>query len=268
MNYQKLSLDIACWIKDYCSDNEIQSLVVGVSGGVDSAVASTLAAATGISTYALSIPIRQNQKQLSLAKIHLEWLSEKYPNVQVMELDLTAPFESFIASLSPDPIGKFSNLHAEANTRSRLRMTCLYHIAAIKSGIVVGTGNKIEDYGIGFYTKYGDGGVDIAPIADLYKSEVWDLAKFFGINQSIIDAPPTDGLWDDSRTDEDQIGASYKDLEWVMKTGLKKYESNKSSLAAKEIKLIEKYLDFNFKNSHKMKNIPVYKNKGAFKEKD
>ncbi len=268
MDYQKLSLDISSWIKSYCSDNDIQSLIVGVSGGVDSAVASTLAALTGLPTYALSIPIRQNDKQLSLAKIHLEWLSEKYSNIQTMEFNLTTPFESFVASLESGLVEKFSNQHAEANTRSRLRMTCLYHIATVKNGIVVGTGNKVEDYGVGFYTKYGDGGVDIAPIADLYKSEVWELAQFFGINKSIINAPPTDGLWDDSRTDEEQIGASYKDLEWVMKRGLKKYKDNKKSLNTKEIKLVERYLDFNLKNTHKMKNIPTYKKKGIFKGKN
>jgi len=265
MDYQKLSLDISSWIKSYCSDNGIESLIVGVSGGVDSAVASTLAASTGLPTYALSIPIRQNDKQLSLAKIHLDWLSKKYLNIQKMELDLTSTLESFIASLNPQSAEQSLSQHAEANTRSRLRMTCLYHVAVIKNGIVVGTGNKVEDYGIGFYTKYGDGGVDIAPIADLYKSEVWELAQFFGINQSIINAPPTDGLWDDSRTDEEQIGASYKDLEWVMKKGLKKYQENKNSLSAKEIRLVKRYLHFNLKNAHKMKNIPTYKKKGIFK---
>ncbi len=259
MNYKHLAFDISKWIKAYAENNHVKCLVVGVSGGVDSAVVSTLSASTGITTYVLSMPIKQDTSQLNLAEMHIDWLVKNYKNVKPLTVDLGLVFEKFIQGIKNQIGESFSNSHAEANARSRLRMMSLYHIASVENGIVIGTGNKVEDYGIGFYTKYGDGGVDIAPIADLYKTEVWGLAKSLKINKKIIEAPPTDGLWDDGRTDEDQIGMSYKELEWVMKKGLNMYKEDPGSLSLQEIKMVEVYINFNSKNKHKMKKIPTYK---------
>ena len=240
-DYSKLQADISNWLFDYASINNIKSFVVGVSGGIDSAVSSTLAAMTGLPTYALGMPIHQNEEQERLSNIHLEWLNCKFDNVIVNKFDLSKTFDTFRFSMK-----EFGNNHlALANSRSRLRMVTLYQVAGSVGGIVVGTGNKIEDYGIGFYTKYGDGGVDIAPIADLYKTEVWELGKYLGVNQLIIDAQPTDGLWDDGRTDEDQIGSSYHDLEEAMEYG-----------TGPAVEILKK---FNSQNKHKMESIPTFK---------
>jgi NAD+ synthase len=240
-DYSKLQTDISNWLFDYTSINNIKSFVVGVSGGIDSAVSSTLAAMTGLPTYALGMPIHQNEEQERLSNIHLEWLNSKFDNVIVNKFDLSKTFDTFRFSMK-----EFGNNHlALANSRSRLRMVTLYQVAGSVGGIVVGTGNKIEDYGIGFYTKYGDGGVDIAPIADLYKTEVWELGKYLGVNQLIIDAQPTDGLWDDGRTDEDQIGSSYHDLEEAMEYG-----------TGPAVEILKK---FNSQNKHKMESIPTFK---------
>jgi len=219
----------------------LKSFVVGVSGGIDSAVVSTLCAETGLPVYVIGMPIHQDEGQRTLSINHLLWLTENYENVSMVQFDLTEVFEQFKKSLSgyaQDPL-------ALANTRSRLRMVTLYQIAGENSGLVVGTGNKVEDYGVGFYTKYGDGGVDIAPIADLYKTEVWELGKHLGVSQDIIEAKPTDGLWDDKRTDEDQLGASYEDLELAMETG--------TGPAVRELHW------FNARNKHKMDPIPTFK---------
>lgn len=259
MDYRDLATDISKWINSYVKKNNMECLVVGISGGVDSAVVSTLAASTGVPTYVLSMPIKQNYNQLNLAESHIEWLVENYKNVKPLCFDLTSIFEDFIKGVDIQLGSTFSNKHAEANTRSRLRMISLYQVASVKNGLVVGTGNKVEDYGIGFYTKYGDGGVDIAPIADLYKTEVWSLGKSLGVSEDIIKASPTDGLWDDERTDEDQIGMSYEQLEWVMKKGLKLYKDKSINLSKKEKEIIQIYLNLNLKNSHKMKTIPTYK---------
>ena len=241
-NYEKLKNDIVKWISDYTIENPpIKSLVVGVSGGIDSAVVSTLAASTGLPTYVLGMPIHQNSEQESLSDAHLEWLQSRFKNVKAHKFDLTKVFETFKFTMRE--LG--SDTHALANTRSRLRMATLYQVATSVGGIVVGTGNKVEDYGVGFYTKYGDGGVDIAPIADLYKTEVWELGRYFGVDQRIIDASPTDGLWDDGRTDEDQIGASYIELEEAMETG-----SGPG---------LEALLKFSQMNRHKMNPIPTFK---------
>jgi NAD+ synthase len=242
-DYGHLQKRIVQWIKNYAEKNGIKSLVVGVSGGIDSAVVSTLCAETGLPVFALGMPILQNKDQLSLSGDHLNWLANKYTNVVIHEIEMTQLFNSFCNTLGIH--GYSSNKLALANSRSRLRMVTLYQVAGSAGGIVVGTGNKIEDYGVGFYTKYGDGGVDIAPIADLYKTEVWMLGKFLGVSQSIIDAPPTDGLWDDSRTDEDQLGATYIELEEAME---------KSNGPA--VKILEK---FNLLNKHKMIPIPTFK---------
>src|SRR5210317_783874 len=210
-----LATEIKDWIKGYCKDNNIQQLVVGVSGGIDSAVVSTLCSMTGIPTLTLVMPIRQKQEQTDLGVDHCLWLGENYMNASFEMIDLTPVFEKFEdLFLSP------KNELALANSRARLRMMTLYQKAQTFNGIVVGTGNKVEDYGVGFYTKYGDGGVDIAPIADLYKTEVWKLGEHLGIDQRIISADPTDGLWDDGRTDVDQLGVSYELLEWVMESDI------------------------------------------------
>jgi NAD+ synthase len=240
-NYSELETRIVSWLKGYALENNIKSFVIGVSGGIDSAVSSTLAAKTGLPVYALGMPIYQKEEQESLSDAHLEWLQTNFSNVIVDKFDLTKVFETFKFSMKE--FG--TNTHALANTRSRIRMVTLYQVATSVGGIVVGTGNKVEDYGVGFYTKYGDGGVDIAPIADLYKTEVWELGRHFGVDQRIIDASPTDGLWDDGRTDEDQIGASYAELEEAMETG-----SGPG---------LEALIKFSQMNQHKMNPIPTFK---------
>ena len=242
---------ISDWIKGYAEENNISSLVIGVSGGIDSAVTSTLAAMTGLETIVLSMPIHQNEKQVDLQQEHIKWLQSKYNNVVSLKFDLTPTYESFKATLNP-----YVNDLSLANTRARLRMTTLYQIAAMYGGIVVGTGNKVEDFGVGFYTKYGDGGVDISPIADLMKSEVYALGKSLGIISGIMEAAPTDGLWGDSRTDEDQIGATYDELEWAML-----YEGPEEELTDKELEILNIYRTLNKNNKHKMEPIPVFINK-------
>ena len=240
MNNSKVILHIVKWIKDYVksSDYDIKSLIVGVSGGIDSALTSTLCAMTGIQTIAIKIPLKT--KDISLSKLHCEFLSSKYSNVKVFEVDLGDTFDKFHETcLASD----FTNDLGFANSKSRLRMVLLYQVAASFSGIVVGTGNKVEDFGVGFFTKYGDGGVDISPIADLTKSEVRSLSKELGVCDAILKAPPTDGLWDDNRTDEQQLGLTYEELEEAM--------SDKNSIHR------EKYLSIRRRNIHKMKEIPV-----------
>ena len=240
MNNNKVILHIVKWIKDYVksSDYNIKSLVVGVSGGIDSALTSTLCAMTGIETIVIKIPLKT--KDYSLSKIHCDFLSSKYNNIKVCEVDLSDTFDKFHEiCLASD----FANDLGFANSKSRLRMMLLYQAAASSSGIVVGTGNKVEDFGVGFFTKYGDGGVDISPIADLTKSEVRFLSKELDISNDILKAPPTDGLWDDGRTDEQQLGLTYEELEEAM--------LNQNSVHR------EKYLNIRRKNMHKMKKIPV-----------
>ena len=233
---------ISNWIKSYVNQMPVkaESLVIGISGGIDSSVSSTLSAMTGLKTIVLAMPIKQKQNQHDLSLQHKEWLIKKFKNVEAHTINLDKLFESFSSSLN-----KFSNEHGFANSRARLRMTTLYQVAAANKGIVVGTGNKVEDFGVGFYTKYGDGGVDISPIADCNKTEVWELGKELGILKDIIDAPPTDGLWDDGRTDEGQLGFKYKDLEDAMK--------NLNSPHRQEYEKIRK------QNLHKMEPIPVCK---------
>jgi NAD+ synthase len=233
---------ITGWILDYCSKmpKKPDSLVVGVSGGIDSAVVSTICAASGMKTFALSMPIRQIQKQDDLSKVHCKWLSANFKNVQVLNINLDSVFTEFEKAS-----GTNSSEHAFANSRARLRMTTLYQVAGSNNGIVVGTGNKVEDFGVGFYTKYGDGGVDISPIADCTKTQVWDMGRELGINPAIIDAAPTDGLWLDGRNDEQQLGMSYQELEEAM--------VNPNS------KNYQQYLKIRETNLHKMNPIPVCK---------
>jgi len=233
---------ISNWIKSYVDQMPVkaQSLVIGISGGIDSSVSSTLSAMTGIKTIVLTMPIRQKNNQHDLSLKHQGWLIKNFKNVEAHTINLDKLFESFSSTLE-----KFDNEHGYANSRARLRMTTLYQVAAANRGIVVGTGNKVEDFGVGFYTKYGDGGVDISPIADCNKTEVWELGKELGILKEIIDAPPTDGLWDDGRTDEGQLGFKYEDLEDAMK--------NPNSPHRQEYEKIRK------QNLHKMEPIPVCK---------
>ena len=243
-----LQNQISNWIADYANKYNISSLVIGISGGVDSAVTSTLCAMTGIKTKLLIMPIHQNVKETSRGVNHCSFLKKKFSNVEVVKIDLTDVYEimqSKIPSL-------YHNHLSLANTRARVRMTALYAIAGGSNGIVVGTGNKVEDFGVGFFTKYGDGGVDISPIADLMKSEVYELAQELNINKEIIDAAPTDGLWDDGRTDEDQLGVSYDQLEWAMN-----YKSGK--LDKVQSNILKIYKDHRKQNLHKMKEIPIFK---------
>ena len=240
-DYEVLKNRIVSWIKDYAESNGIKSLVVGVSGGIDSAVTSTLAAETGLMTYCIGMPLLQKEEQESLSDIHLDWLGDTYWDTKTEKFDLSNLFEVFRYTMRKYGEDEL----ALANTRARLRMATLYQVAQTVGGIVVGTGNKVEDYGIGFYTKYGDGGVDIAPIADLYKSEVWELGRHLGINERIINAAPTDGLWEDGRNDEDQIGASYAELEEAME--------NRTGPA---VEILDK---FSKQNRHKMEPIPTFK---------
>ena len=230
------------WIKNYCNSMEKKpdSLIVGVSGGIDSAVVSTISAMTGMKVKALSMPIRQLKFQDDLSRAHLKWLKSKFSNVDAVIINLDEVFNSFEKSL-----GQFNNELAFANSRARLRMATLYQVAGANNGIVVGTGNKVEDFGVGFYTKYGDGGVDISPIADCLKSQVWEMGKELKILEDIINAAPTDGLWSDGRTDERQLGMSYEDLE-------------KAMLDSKD-KNYEKYLKIRKRNLHKMNLIPICK---------
>jgi len=269
-NYEELKNRITSWIGDYVVQNNIKSLVVGVSGGIDSAVVSTLCAETGLPTYVLSMPLHSNSQNDSLSDDYTYYLEKKYSNVTKIRIDLTSTYDQLLKSFNFwTGEGEFtSNNLANANTKSRIRMVTLYQVAGTIGGIVVGTGNKVEDYGVGFYTKYGDGGVDIAPIADLYKTEVWELGKYLGVDQRIIDAPPTDGLWEDNRTDESQIGTSYEALEWVMESGVcnsSLYDSSNitkwmgKELTEEQKTAIKQYQKFNSQNKHKMLSIPTFK---------
>jgi NAD+ synthase len=248
----ELEYKISKWLKNYLEDHNFDCFVVGVSGGIDSSLVSTLCAITGKKTIVVSLPINQEKNQLNRANKHINWLKKKYSNVESIDIDLSNSFKS-LSTIIENP----SKLSL-ANSKSRLRMVSLYLIASNKNGIVVGTGNKIEDFGIGFFTKYGDGGVDISPIADLYKSEVFELSKKLGIDTEIINAKPTDGLWDDDRTDEDQIGASYDELEWAMNELKMNDKIDNSKLTDRQIKVLNIYEKLNTVNKHKMIPIPIF----------
>ena len=230
------------WILNYVNSmpTKADSLVIGISGGIDSSVSSTLSAMTGLKTIVISMPIKQKTTQHDLSLKHQDWLKKNFKNVSGFTIELDNLFNTFEKTLS-----KFNNEHGMANSRARLRMSTLYQVAAANNGIVVGTGNKVEDFGVGFYTKYGDGGVDISPIADCNKTEVWELGKELNILKEIIEAPPTDGLWDDGRTDEGQLGLSYSELEEAM--------NNENSINR------DKYIKIRKANLHKMEPIPVCK---------
>ena len=255
IDYENLSIKIQDWIKSYVNENGISTLVVGVSGGIDSAVVSTLCAETGIPTIVVGMPINSSPENTKLSDLQISLLSAKYDNVEGYYIDLSPVFESFKSHKAFDK--RFNSELGFANTKSRLRMVSLYQIAASSGGIVIGTGNKVEDFGVGFYTKYGDGGVDISPIADLYKSEVRELGKLLGVPQEIINAEPTDGLWEDNRVDETQIGSTYDELEWAMEYGMNKW-SEQLELTEKEKTILTTYANFNTKNKHKMVSIPIF----------
>jgi NAD+ synthase len=242
MDVKKRAKIITDWINNYCDSASYkpEALVVGISGGIDSSVVSTLCANTGRKTFVLTMPIKQIKSQHDLSLTHAKWLKQKYTNVEHHLLEMDKIFTSFSQVLN-----NFDNEHGYANSRARLRMATLYQVAAANKGIVVGTGNKVEDFGVGFYTKYGDGGVDISPIADCSKTQVWELGRFLGVSDEIINTPPTDGLWDDGRNDVQQLGMSYQDLEKAMED---KNDPN-----------YKKYLEIREKNLHKMKPIPVCK---------
>ena len=253
MNVDAVIDYIVDWLDKYCEKAGSRGFVVGVSGGIDSAVTSTLAARTGRPVMCLEMPIHQAQSQVTRASNHIEFLQQSYANVSMVNVELTQVFDDFVKSVPAvdDENSRFLTL---ANSRSRLRMMTLYYFAGLNNDLVAGTGNKVEDFGVGFYTKYGDGGVDISPIADLLKSQVYRLGEALGVNASIIKAPPTDGLWGDDRTDEDQIGASYPELEWAMDYISKGLDQD---LNPRQLEVLGIYKRFNCANQHKMQPIPV-----------
>ena len=250
-NWHELGNEIADWLKDYADSNRITTLVVGVSGGIDSAVTSTVCAKTGLDTIVLNMPIHQDTSQYNLSNRHIEWLRSNWENVESHIIDLSETFTTL-----DNEVGEYKSDLTLANAKARLRMTTLYHFAGLTNGIVVGTGNKVEDFGVGFFTKYGDGGVDISPLADLYKSEVYSLAEALGITQEIQEAAPTDGLWNDGRTDENQMGATYEELEWAMKQIENQFNEE---LSERQEEVLEIYWRLHNANSHKMNPIPIFK---------
>ena len=256
MNHQSVIDHIVHWLSNYSAASGTNGFVVGVSGGIDSALTSTLCALTGRKTLALELPIHQAPSQVSRAQEHNTWLKNKFSNVIDANVDLTPSYELFMQSMKVASDNEHTQHLAMANTRSRLRMTALYYHAGIHGLLVAGTGNKVEDFGIGFYTKYGDGGVDISPIADLMKTEVYELAAFLGVAQSIQLAAPTDGLWGDDRSDEAQIGASYPELEWAMKYEESRPEATEI-LSERQKEVLAIYRRMNATNQHKMRPIPV-----------
>jgi NAD+ synthase len=245
---------IVNWLKSYAEENNMNGFVVGVSGGIDSALTSTLCAKTGLPTLCLEMPIKQQQNQIERAQKHIEWLSENFTNVSGKTINLNTVFTSFSGVTSQDDTSNEALLSL-ANSRSRLRMVTLYYFAARYRYLVAGTGNKVEDFGVGFYTKYGDGGVDLSPIADLMKTEVRALAKTLGVSDAILQAPPTDGLWDDDRNDEEQLGATYEELEWAMN----QHQSGKTvqDFVGKNAQVMDVFLRHHNTNKHKMNPIPV-----------
>ena len=254
MQTEKVIDHIVNWLKDYAVNAKMEGFVIGISGGIDSAVTSTLCARTGLKLLCLEMPIHQAESQVNRAYNHIDWLQANYEHVAIQQVNLTPVFDQLIEVL-PTVENEESRFMSLANTRARFRMTTLYYFAALHKYLVAGTGNKVEDFGVGFYTKYGDGGVDLSPIADLMKSEVYELARTLGVNQEIIDAAPTDGLWGDDRTDEDQIGASYDELEWAMKM----QDQGKTTLDfdGREKTVFDLYTRLNSINQHKMNPIPV-----------
>ncbi|WP_166384375.1 NAD(+) synthase [Polaribacter sp. 11A2H] len=254
MKTEKVAEYIIKWLKDYAENAKVKGFVVGVSGGIDSALTSTLCAKTGLPTLCVEMPIHQSPIQVTRAQEHITQLKNNFDNVSDVRVDLTSTFEDFknvVPNATPSPKVDLSL----ANTRARLRMTTLYYLAGLHSSLVAGTGNKVEDFGVGFYTKYGDGGVDVSPIADLMKSEVYKLSEFLGVPNSIQKAQPTDGLFGDSRTDEDQIGASYDELEWAMV--MQEKGKSENDFSGRDQEVFKIYTRLNRINQHKMLPIPI-----------
>lgn len=275
LNYDDIAHGICDWLKNYCQNSGLTGFTMGVSGGIDSAVVSTLCAKTGLRLLVLEMPIHQGAAEVDRAKKHIAWLKDNYPNVSSQEINLTETYNNLYKVIGDsdeafdERITESQFKFSMANTRSRLRMTTLYQFAGMHKLIVAGTGNKVEDFGIGFYTKYGDGGVDVSPIADLMKSEVYALGAELGINNDILTAAPTDGLHDDARTDEEQIGATYDELEWAMlwikdnmvtEQGVNSWydDSEDSILSDRQIDVLEIYRNMHNANKHKMNPIPVF----------
>lgn len=254
MQTEKITDHVVNWLKNYAIGAKVKGFVIGVSGGIDSAVTSTICAKTGLDLLCVEMPIHQAPSQVRRALDHISWLKDNFPKVSMVRVNLTPIFDSLINEL-PTVTNEEERFMSLANTRARLRMTTLYYFAALNNYLVAGTGNKVEDFGVGFFTKYGDGGVDLSPIADLLKTEVYQLAKNLNINQDIIEAPPTDGLWGDDRTDEEQIGASYPELEWAMQMDDRGKTEN--DFSGREQEVFKIYKRFNGINKHKMVPIPV-----------
>jgi NAD+ synthase len=254
MNTEKVTKHIVSWLKEYAEKAGVKGFVLGVSGGIDSALTSTLCAKTGFPTLCVEMPIHQAQSQVTRAEEHIAQLKKRFKNVSSLRVDLTTTFDGF-KNVVPTVEDAAKVDVSLANTRARLRMTSLYYLAGIHSYLVAGTGNKVEDFGVGFYTKYGDGGVDLSPIADLMKSEVYKIAAFLKVPNSIQKAQPTDGLFGDSRTDEDQIGASYDELEWAMK--MQNKSKTEADFSEREKEVFRIYARLNSINQHKMIPIPV-----------
>lgn len=256
INSEKVTKHIVNWLLDYATNAKVNGFVIGISGGIDSALTSTLCAMTGLPTLCIEMPIHQAESHVNRANEHIEQLKNRFSNVTNERADLTPLFETFKNQVNSSENEKALNL-ALANTRARLRMTTLYYYAGLNGLLVAGTGNKVEDFGVGFYTKYGDGGVDLSPIADLMKSEVRTLSSYVNVPESILKAKPTDGLFGDDRSDEDQLGASYDELEWAMIE--KENGKTDSDFSGRQAIVFSIYNRLNFINQHKMKPIPVCK---------
>jgi NAD+ synthase len=254
LQVEKVNTQIVQWLKTYAENAKVKGFVIGISGGVDSAVTSTLCAQTGMDVLCVEMPIHQHQSHVSRGREHIEQLKKRFPNVTNTQADLTSVFETFKKEVPTDFEENKLNLTL-ANTRARLRMTTLYYFAGVHGLLVAGTGNKVEDFGVGFYTKYGDGGVDLSPIADLMKSEVFSLAAYLNVPESILKASPSDGLFGDEKTDEQQLGASYDELEWAMLED--EAGSTINDFSGRQKTVYEIYKRLNKTNQHKMKNIPV-----------
>jgi len=269
LEYSRVEAYIISWLKQYADTAKVDGFVIGISGGIDSAVTSTLAAKTGLKLYVIQMHIHQKEAEVDRAKQHINWLTENFPNVSSIDCNLTNTFDTLLSSVEQSQIEDVEKKNlAAANTRSRIRMTALYYYASIKKCLVLGTGNKVEDFGIGFFTKYGDGGVDISPIGDLMKSEVRALGRFMGVSIDIINAKPTDGLWDDGRGDEDQVGATYDELEWAMKECSQPGSSilymqdeyidmATASFTPRQMEVLKIYKKRHNANAHKMNMPPI-----------
>ncbi len=254
MKTKEMADHIAAWMKSYADGAHTTGFVVGISGGIDSAVVSALAAATGLRTICVTLPIHQAAAHVGRAEEHIDWLKARYPNVEALDIDLTGPYDRFVCDL-PTVADEERQHLAGANVRSRLRMTALYYVAGLNNALVAGTGNKIEDFGIGFFTKYGDGGVDISPIGELTKTQVYELAEALGIAESIRTAAPTDGLFGDDRSDEAQIGATYPELEWAMEQA--ELGARPEDFSGREREVFEIFSRRHRANRHKMEMPPV-----------